>query len=222
MTPRLLRSMAAETIGAYVLVLAGTGAIASDARSQGMLGHPGVAITFGLAIMVMIYAVGHISGAHFNPAVTIAFAVGRHFPFADVLSYWFAQVTGAILGSLTVTALIDTSGGNGVTRPTVFTWQAFVLEALLTYILMFVIMAVSTDTRAVGQAAAIAIGGTVALEALFAGPLTGASMNPARSLGPALVAGEFDGLWIYLLAPILGAVAGALSYGWIGLQKNGT
>jgi MIP family channel proteins len=214
----LLRALVAEALGTFALVLAGTGAIVSNARSGGALGHVGVALTFGLIIMVMIYAVGHISGAHFNPAVTLGFAVARHFPLRHVLPYWAAQMAGAVLGSLAVRTLIGTAGGLGVTHPTTGAVPGMALEGILTFLLMFVIMAVATDVRAVGEAAALAIGGTITLEALFAGPLTGASMNPARSLGPALVAGDLADFWLYLVGPPVGAVLGALSYRWVGAR----
>jgi MIP family channel proteins len=204
--------MAAEAIGTFALVFAGTGAIVSDSVSGGALGHVGVALTFGLVIMAMVYATGHISGAHFNPAVTLAFALARHFPARRVTPYLLAQITGAILGSLAVRYLIGNAGGLGVTHPTNGAIPGLIFEALLTYLLMFVIMAVATDVRAVGQAAAIAIGGTIALEALFAGPITGASMNPARSLAPAIVAGDYADLWLYIVGPIIGAALGALTY----------
>lgn len=208
----ILRSVLAELIGTFTLVLAGTGAIVSNSVSGGALGHVGVALTFGLVIMVMIYATGHISGAHFNPAVTLAFALVRHFPATRVIPYLAAQVGGALLGSLAVRYLIGNAGGLGVTHPSGGIVEGLLLEGLLTFILMFVIMAVATDTRAVGQAAALAIGGTIVLEALFAGPITGASMNPARSLGPAIVAGDFADLWLYIVGPIIGAAVGALAY----------
>lgn len=211
----LARAMLAEMIGTFALVLAGTGAVVSNAVSDGALGHVGVSLTFGLVIMVMIYATGHISGAHFNPAVTLAFALVRHFPAERVLPYMAAQFIGAIAGSAAVRFLIASggnAGGLGVTHPVNGALSGAIFEGILTFILMFVIMAVATDVRAVGQAAAIAIGGTIGLEALFAGPITGASMNPARSLGPALVAGDFADLWVYLVGPVAGAALGALVY----------
>ncbi len=204
--------MLAELLGTFALVLAGTGAVVTNALHGGVLGQVGVALTFGLIIMVMIYATGHISGAHFNPAVTLAFAAVRHFPAGGVLPYLAAQTLGAILGSVAVRVLIGDAGGLGVTHPSNGALSGAVLEGILTYILMFVIMAVATDTRAVGQAAAIAIGGVITLEALFAGPITGASMNPARSFGPALIAGDFADLWVYFVGPIVGATLGALTY----------
>ena len=206
---RLGPALVAEAIGTFTLVFAGCGAIA-----VGSVAPTGVAAAFGLAIMTMIYALGQVSGAHFNPAVTAAFAVGRHFPVARVLSYWVAQVTGAIAGA----ALLRATLGDvalGVTHPNGSDIQALVWEVVLTFFLMLVIVAVATDTRAIGQGAAIAIGGTVALGALVGGPISGASMNPARSLGPALVSGNLSDLWIYLVAPPVGAIAAALLYGYL-------
>lgn len=211
--PTLARRALAEAIGAFVLVFAGCGAIVADAERGGALGTVGIAAVFGLVIMAMIYAAGHLSGAHINPAVTLAFALTRHFPLRDVGAYIGAQAAGAIAAALALGALWDGSPANlGATSPSVSTGAAFVYEAILTAILMFVIVSVATDTRAVGQAAAIAIGGTVALDALFGGPVTGASMNPARSLGPAVASGHYADLWLYLVAPVIGAAAGALGY----------
>ena len=185
-----------------------------DAKTHA-LGHVGVAISFGLVIMAMIYAVGHISGAHFNPAVSFAFAISRHFPWPRVVGYWTAQ----LLGALTAAAILRGSLGNlahtGATLPSGSQAQSFLWELVLTFFLMFVIMAVATDTRAVGEAAAIAIGGTVGLDAMFGGPISGASMNPARSFGPALVSGELHALWLYIAAPLAGATLGALVYEFI-------
>jgi aquaporin NIP len=182
-----------------------------DAKTH-ELGHVGVALSFGLVIMVMIYAVGHISGAHFNAAVTFAFALTRHFPWRRAAGYWTAQ----LLGALTAAAILRGSLGDlahvGATLPSGSQGQAFLWELVLTFFLMFVIMAVATDTRAVGEAAAIAIGGTIALDALFGGPVTGASMNPIRSLAPALVSGDLHALWLYVAAPLAGAALGAGTY----------
>ena len=207
------RRAAAEGIAAFALVFAGCGAIVADARYDGALGSVGVAIVFGLIIMVMVYATGHLSGAHINPAVTIAFTLTRHFPPRDALAYVGAQVAGATAGALALLAVwTDKPAQLGATIPTVGAGSAVVYEVLLTAFLMFVIMAVATDTRAVGAAAAIAIGGTVGLDALFGGPVTGASMNPARSLGPAVAAGEWHDIWIYLVGPVVGAALGAFAY----------
>ena len=209
----LWRRALAEGFAAFALVFAGCGAIVADAQYGGTLGAVGVGLVFGLVIMVMVYATGHLSGAHINPAVTVAFALTRHFPRRDVGAYVGAQVLGAALAALCLLAIWpDQPGELGVTAPSVGVGSAFVYEAILTAFLMFVIMAVATDTRAVGAAAAIAIGGTVGLDALFGGSVTGASMNPARSLGPAIAAWQWDDIWIYLGGPLIGAVLGALAY----------
>ena len=174
-----------------------------------------MALTFGLVIMFGIYAVGHISGAHFNPAVSFAFALTRHFPWSRAAGYWVAQLAGALAAAAILRASLGNHAGLGATLPSGSEAQAFLWELILTFFLMFVIMSVATDTRAVGEAAAIAIGGTVGLDALFGGPISGASMNPARSLGPALVSGDPHSLWLYLAAPLLGAALGALAYQFV-------
>lgn len=209
-TPSLGPALIAEAVGAFALVFLGCGAIA-----VGNVATAGVAAAFGLAIMTMIYAFGHVSGGHFNPAVTAAFAVGRHFPAARVVPYWLAQVLGAVAGAAILRLTLGDAVTRSVTRPSGTAGQAVVWEVVLTFILMLVIAAVATDTRAVGQAAAIAIGGAVAAGALVGGPVSGASMNPARSLGPALVSGIFDDLWIYLIAPPVGAILGVLVYRYL-------
>jgi MIP family channel proteins len=212
--PVLARSLAAEAIGTFALVFAGCGAIMVDAKT-GELGHLGVALSFGLVIMVGVYAVGHVSGAHFNPAVTFAFALGRHFPWTRALGYWAAQLLGAFAAALLLRASLGDIADVGTTQPSGSQGQAFLWELLLTFFLLFVIMAVATDTRAVGEAAAIAIGGTIALDALFGGPITGASMNPARSIAPAVVSGNLHALWLYVAAPVVGASIGALAYAYV-------
>lgn len=207
-----LRRALAEAVGTFGLVFAGTGAIVINSVTGGVIGHIGIALTFGLIVMAMIYATGHISGAHINPAVTIGFWATRHFPTELVPVYLVAQLTGAVLASLTLLTMFGDVASLGATLPHGSAMQAFALEGVLTFFLMFVIMAVATDVRAVGQAAAIAIGGTVGLEALFAGPISGASMNPARSLAPALVSGTWEAQWVYVLAPTAGALLGAMTY----------
>ncbi|MDP6934672.1 MAG: MIP family channel protein [Myxococcota bacterium] len=209
-----LRKVGAEFIGTFALVFAGCGAIAADHLSGGAVGHVGISLTFGLVVCVMIYATGHISGAHFNPAVTVGFAVVNRFPWKEVPAY----VAGQLLAAITAIALLRLVTGStvlGQTLPSGTLPQALSIEALLTFFLMFVISAVATDHRATGQQAGVAIGGTVALCALFGGPLTGASMNPARTLGPALFGGSLDLLWLYTLGPLLGAMAGARCYEWL-------
>lgn len=207
----LPQALAAEAIGTFALVFAGCGAIMVNEKS-GDLGQVGIALTFGLVIMAMIYAVGHISGAHFNPAVSFAFALTRHFPWPRAVAYWVAQFSGALAAALLLRASLGDIANVGATLPSGSDAQAFLWEAILTFFLMFVIMAVATDTRAVGEAAALAIGGTVALDALFGGPITGASMNPARSAGPAIAAADLSALWIYIAAPLVGASLAALVY----------
>ena len=208
---RLFKRAVAELVGTYALVTAGCGAIMVNSQT-GSLGHVGVALTFGLIILAMIAALGHISGAHFNPSVTIAFALTRHFPWRDVVWYISGQMLGAVLGAVTLRLLLGDTAHLGATMPAGSVSQSFGLEILLTAVLMLVIISVATDTRAVGTPAAIAIGFTVALDALWGGPISGASMNPARSLAPALVAGLWNDQWIYVIAPVIGASIGAVLY----------
>jgi aquaporin NIP len=202
-----MRKYVSELIGTFALVLCGTGAIVINQESGGVVTHVGVAITFGLIVMAMIYALGNISGAHINPAVSIAFAVAGHFPMKQVLPYIVSQCTGALLASLVLRFLFPANELLGTTLPA-GTWsQSFVLEFLLTFLLMLVIINVATGSKEQGMFAGLAIGATILLEAMFAGPICGASMNPARSLAPALVSGHTEHLWIYLAATTLGAVA---------------
>jgi aquaporin NIP len=209
----LWRRAAAEGLAAFALVFAGCGAIVADTKYDGALGSVGISLVFGLIITVMIYATGHLSGAHINPAVTIAFTLTRHFSPRDATAYIAAQLAGATTGALLLLAVwTDKPANLGATVPTVAAGSAFVYELVLTALLMFVIISVATDARAVGAAAAIAIGGTVGLDALFGGAVTGASMNPARSFGPALVSGTWTDLWVYVAGPVVGAALGALAY----------
>ncbi len=214
--PLWLRSDWRRTM--LALVFAGAGAAIINDVTGGGVSHVGIGLTFGLIVMAMIYAFGHISGAHLNPAVTLAFAAGRHFPWPLVPQYWAAQIAGGVTASLVHRVLFGDVANLGATLPRGSAGQSFGLEIVLTVILMVVITAVATDTRAVGQAAALAIGGTIGLEALFAGPISGASMNPARSLAPALVAWTWQDQWLYVAGPALGAVAGVFIYNWI---RNG-
>jgi MIP family channel proteins len=201
-----MRKYVAEILGTFGLVFAGTGAVVIDAVTHGAVTHIGVSLTFGLIVMAMIYALGDVSGAHMNPAVTLAFFVSGRLPFRCVLPYVASQLVGAVLASATLRLLFGNYASLGATLPLGSPWQSFVLELILTAMLMFVVLCVSTGPKEVGTMAAIAIGGVVGLEALFAGPICGASMNPARSLAPAIVSGDFHALWVYLTAPPLGAI----------------
>lgn len=211
--PGLWRRSLAEGFAAFALVFAGCGAIIADAEHAAALGAVGIGLVFGLIVMAMVYATGHLSGAHINPAVTVALTLTRHFPPRDALAYVAAQLAGATGAALLLLAVWpDQPGALGATVPSVGAGRALVYEVVLTALLMFVIMAVATDARAVGAAAAIAIGGTVGLDAIFAGPVTGASMNPARSFGPGLAAGEWRDSWVYVTGPLVGAALGAFAY----------
>ena len=204
------RKYIAEFFGTFSLVFAGTGAIVVDDITNGGVGNLGIAAAFGLVVMIMVYSLGDISGAHINPAVTLGFAVARHFPFSQLPLYWLSQFSGAIVASLLIRILFGNVASLGATFPKTSVTTSFVLEIILGFFLMVVIMAVATGTKEVGGMAAIAIGGTIALGAIFAGPISGASINPARSFAPALVTGDLKDVWIYLLAPSIGAIAGAL------------
>jgi len=209
----LLRKAAAEAIGTFVIVFAGCGYLAVAAKlGQASSAAP---VVFGLAVAAMVYAVGHVSGAHFNPAVTLAFALAGRFPRREIPAYWLAQVAGATAAAAALAGLLAPVVSLGQTGPSVPELQALLWEAILTFVLMFVIVAVATDSRAEGTMAGAAIGAAVMLGAFVGGPLTGASMNPARTLGPALASGEARGLWLYLAGPILGAALAALAYEWI-------
>lgn len=208
----LRRQLLAEYVGTFALVFAGCGSIMVAERFPGTVAPGAVPAVFGLVVAAMIYAVGHISGAHFNPAVTLGFAAVGRFPKARVPAYWLAQVLGALSASAALAWLLPTGHGFGATVPAVPAFQAAVWEGILTFFLMFVIISVATDTRAHGPVAGLAIGATVCLDAFFGGPVTGASMNPARSIAPAVFQGELSTLWIYLVGPAAGAVVAAFAY----------
>jgi aquaporin Z len=201
-----MKKLLAEFLGTFSLVFAGTGAIVIDEASHGATGHAGVALTFGLVVLAMIYTFGDVSGAHFNCAVTIAFAAAGRFGWRDVPGYVMVQAAGALAASGLLRILFPTDALLGTTLPAGTAGQSFLLEVVLTAILMLTILSVSTGANEKGATAGIAIGAVIGLEAMFAGPICGASMNPARSLGPALVSGHLEFLWIYLAAPVLGAL----------------
>lgn len=205
-----MKRFAAEMFGTFALVFAGTGAIIINGLSQGSITHVGVALTFGLIVLAMIYALGDVSGAHLNPAVTLGFFAARRMPGREVVPYMAAQSIGAFAASGTLRGLFPQHETLGATLPAGSAFQSLVLEFILTAILMLVILSVSTGAKEKGITAGIAVGSVIALEAMFAGPICGASMNPARSLAPALVSGHVELLWVYLLAPALGALSATL------------
>ncbi len=204
------RKLLAECFGTYALVFAGTGAIIVNDTTGGVISHVGIALTFGLIVLAMIYAIGDISGCHLNPAVTIGFFLARRFGLSMVVPYIVSQILGAVLASLMMRALFPAHPTLGATLPAGSFMQSFVLEFNLTLVLMFVILSVSSGSKEQGLLAGVAIGSVIALEAMFAGPVCGASMNPARSIGPALASMNFNGLWIYILAPTTGAALAVL------------
>ena len=201
-----MKKYIAEVIGTFALVFCGTGAIIINQETGGTVTHVGVAITFGLIVMAMIYTLGNISGAHLNPAVSIAFTIAKRFPLKQLLPYIVSQIVGALLASLTLKFLFPDNGSLGSTIPHGSAAQSFVLEFLLTFFLMLVIINVATGSKELGMFAGLAIGSTVLLEAMFAGPVCGASMNPARSIAPAVVSGQLEHLWVYIVAPVSGAI----------------
>lgn len=205
----------AEALGTFILVFCGTASMAVNEITGGAVTHVGIGITWGFVVIAMIYAFGEISGAHFNPAVTIAFAFAKKFSWKQVPIYIISQTIGAIVASLLVLFLFPESTTLGGTQPMLPVHKAFVLELLLTFFLMLVIINVSTGSKETGMMAGIAIGGMVMLEALFAGPMTNASMNPVRSFAPALVSGNLTNLWLYIIAPILGAIIAVSSCKWV-------
>ncbi|WP_299672296.1 aquaporin [uncultured Polaribacter sp.] len=206
-----MKKYIAEFIGTFSMIFCGTGAMAVNEVTGGEVTHVGIAITWGLIVMAMIYAFGETSGAHFNPAVSIAFAYAKKFAWKEVPKYIVAQILGAFAASFLLWFLFPESENLGATIPTVTVWRAFVLELLLTFFLMVVIINVSTGSKEMGIIAGIAVGGVILLEAMFAGPITNASMNPARSIAPNMVSGNIEGLWLYILAPILGALLAVVS-----------
>jgi aquaporin Z len=208
---RKMRKLAAELFGTFALVFAGTGAIVINDVSGGAVSHVGIALTFGLIVLAMIYAVGDVSGCHLNPAVTLGFFAARRFDSRMVVPYIASQFLGAVLASLTLKLMFPTHATLGATLPAGSALQSFVLEFILTLVLMFVILSVSTGSKEKGVLAGVAVGSVIALEALFAGPISGASMNPARSLAPALVSLHWNSVWIYLAAPVLGACVSVLA-----------
>jgi len=202
----------AEAIGTFTLVFAGTSAVVVDTELDGVISHVGVAFSFGFALLIMVYAIGHISGCHINPAVTVGLAATGRFPTAMVPLYIGAQLVGAFIASLLVLAIHGNETNLGTTVPSGADLQSFFLEIVLTFLLVFVICGTATDDRAIPGTAGLAIGGTLLLCAMFGGQISGGSLNPARSLAPAVVSGTWDALWVYLTAPFIGGLLGAFAY----------
>ena len=218
---RLSRQCAAEAIGTFILVFTGTGAVVFGDISGGQVTPLGIGLVFGLVVMALIYTLGDISGAHINPAVTLGFWASGQFKGKEVTPYILAQCSGALLASLLLRALFGNHADMGATIPKEgLVYQCLILEIILTFILMFVILNVATGAKEKGIVVGIVVGGVIALEAIFAGPISGASMNPARSLGPAVASMNFTGFWIYLLAPPLGALLAVPVWRWIRLPKR--
>ncbi|KAG9451506.1 hypothetical protein H6P81_011471 [Aristolochia fimbriata] len=222
-SPTIVQKVLAEAIGTFILIFVGCASVVVDQVAQTRLTPVGIAIAWGLALLVAIYSVGHISGAHFNPSVTIALATTRRFPFKHVPAYVAAQVVGSILASFILKGLISDKIQTALTLPSTGTSDLSVIvwEIITSFMLMFSICAVATDDRAASNAAGVAIGFTLLIDVLIAGQVSGASMNPARSIGPALAARKFDSLWMYIVAPTMGTVAAALFYGLLRVRKSG-
>lgn len=210
-----MKKLISEALGTFAIVFCGTGAIIINAESGGAITHPGIAATFGLIVMAMIYALGNISGAHFNPAVTIAFATAKKFDWKEVPGYIISQVVGAFIASLALKVMFPENEFLGSTLPTGTEMQSFILEFILTFLLMLVIMNVAHGSKEQGMFAGLAIGSVVLLEAMFAGPICGASMNPVRSLAPAIVSGHIEHLWLYLISPTIGACFAVFVWSYI-------
>ncbi|KAK1320520.1 hypothetical protein QJS10_CPA03g00441 [Acorus calamus] len=215
-TVNLIQKVIAEIIGTYFVIFAGCGSVAVNKIYDGTVTFPGICLTWGLIVMVMVYSVGHISGAHFNPAVTITFTIFRRFPYKEVPLYIIAQLLGSVLASGSLRLIFESHTPHFFgTIPAGSDVQSLILEVILTFLLMFVISGVATDNRAIGELAGLAVGATITLNVFVGGPISGASMNPARTLGPAIVMNHYKGLWVYIVGPIVGAVLGASAYNLI-------
>ncbi|CAK8530748.1 unnamed protein product [Lathyrus sativus] len=217
----LLQKLVAEVVGTFFLILIGCGSVVTNLNNDNVVTLPGIAFVWGFCVMTLVYSLGHISGAHFNPAVTIAHASTKRFPLSQVPPYIIAQFIGSLLASGALKLIFSGKENQFVgTLPAGSNLQAFVIEFIITFYLMFIISGVATDDRAIGELAGLAVGSTIILNVLFAGPITGASMNPVRSLGPAIVHHEYRGIWAYVFAPILGALAGTWAYTFIRITNK--
>ncbi|XP_075664270.1 nodulin-26-like [Castanea sativa] len=216
-----MQKLVAEVLATYIMIFAGCAAVLTNLNYENVVGLVGISMVWGLVVMALVYTVGHVSGAHFNPGVTISFAIYKRFPWKQVPAYIFAQVLGSTLASGTLRLIFNGHENQFFgTMPAGSNLQAFVTEFIITFILLFIISGVATDPRAVGQLGGFVVGSTVLLNVLFAGPITGASMNPARSLGPAIIHNKYKGLWIYIIAPILGAISGVSAYNVLRLTDK--
>ncbi|RWR93110.1 aquaporin NIP2-1-like protein [Cinnamomum micranthum f. kanehirae] len=213
--PTLLRKVIAEAIATFLLVFVTCGSAAMSVRNEGDISKLGASVAGGLIVTVMIYAVGHISGAHMNPAVTFAFAAVRHFPWKQVPFYMAAQMTGSMIASFILRELLSPITNIGTTTPSGTNFQAFVMEVVVTFSMMFVTSAVATDTKAIRELAGIAVGSAVTITSILAGPISGGSMNPARTIGPAIASKRYKGVWVYIVGPIVGTLLGSWSYNFI-------
>lgn len=219
-SPTLLQKITAETISTFILVFVTCGSSIMDHACPPLISKLGGSVASGLIVTVMIYSVGHISGAHMNPAITIAFATVRHFPWTQVPAYIAAQLGGSITASFALLIMFSPVSNTGITSPSGTVLQALAMEIVVSFVLMFVTSAVATDTSAIGELAGIAVGSMVTVSTIFAGPISGGSMNPARSLGPAIASNNYTAIWVYFLGPILGTITGAFSYHIIRLTDK--
>jgi aquaporin NIP len=214
------RKVVAEIIGTFFMIFAGCGSVIIDKKTDGSITHLGVSLVWGMVVMILIYTIGHISGAHLNPSVTLAFAVVRRFPWTQVPAYIGAQVFASISAGFVLRLMFGEVAHMAATVPAGSTMQSFVLEIIVTFFLMFVVSAVATDTRAIGELAGLAVGTTVAMNVIVAGPISGSSMNPARTIGSAVSGNKYTSIWIYMVAPVVGAIMGAMSYNMIRLTDK--
>ncbi|KAL6324991.1 hypothetical protein AAG906_019899 [Vitis piasezkii] len=218
--PGFLRKVVAEVIATYLLVFVTCGSAALSASDEQRVSKLGASVAGGLIVTAMIYAVGHISGAHMNPAVTLAFAAVRHFPWKQVPLYAAAQLTGAIGAAFTLRELLYPIKHLGTTTPSGTEIQALVMEIVVTFSMMFITSAVATDTKAIGELAGIAVGSAVCITSILAGPVSGGSMNPARTLGPAIASADYKGIWVYAVGPVSGTLLGTWSYNFIRVTEK--
>lgn len=219
-SPTFVRQVLAEFIGTFFLIFLGCGSVIIDQKSDRSITHLGVSLVWGMAVMIIIYAIGHISGAHLNPVVTLASALVRRFPWAQVPAYIGAQIFASISAGFVLRLMFGDVAHIAATVPTGSDMQSFVLEILITFFLMFVVSAVSTDTKAIGELAGLAVGTTIAMNVIIAGPISGASMNPARTIGSAVAGNKYTNIWVYMVAPPVGAVMGAMAYNMIRLTDK--